>query len=785
MAAVEALAAEQVAPCLGQRLQRVLVVLGERGTQIERLELLDRHVDLPPLWRRLVDRFARQELPAVQLTPMADAGSDLGRVQRRLRDLLDGDPGTPMDKLELAADDSFWVVRGLSPDNTARAIAARVRGRGPGQTLVVAERDGIILDNALKRMGLPVAGHRHYSRYRSATQVLRLLLMLLFEPLSPARLLQLLIHPVAPLPRLLRARLAEALADAPGIGGPAWIEALEGGLEQLRVVGRSGEELEVIRDNVGYWLEYERFPREPGAPIERVVERAERCIGWLKLQLGSEANAVWRGVYAIAIGQAEDFVAALQRLAAAGARRISERDLDRLLDEAAGATADVGNAGEAQHVRSVADARSVLEPFEEIIWWDMRPRPLDVRWPWSVTELDYLAGSGVALEEPAVRLGREGRAWLRPVVLASSRLVLVLHDPEEGVHPLWSQIDAAFTGWRCVDLEDDLLARGGRAVTELCGPAVVPLPVRAPAPPQRWWSLGRTIPMREVESYSSLSKLIDQPHQWVLSYAARIRPGRLTEIAAGNLLYGNLAHGLYERFFAAHEDWASLTRTDVQRWARHASAVLLAEEGAVLLRPGHRVERERVLEILEQSLESLLEHLRAAGIRRVRAESFENVRLTNDVALQGHIGLLLERATGSEAVLDAKWGSPKYRRDELEANRHLQLATYGILRRAAGGSWPGEGYFIITLGQILAQHDHVFPTATAVPSVHGTAESLWLAMTHTYAWRARQFDAGLVEVIDDVAEADERSIVPREALQPLDESDRFDDYAWLRGRSAW
>ena len=63
---------------------------------------------------------------------------------------------------------------------------------------LVAERDGVILDNALERIGLPQCGFRYHTRFRGATQVLKLCLAFMWAPVNPHRMLQILLHPTRP-----------------------------------------------------------------------------------------------------------------------------------------------------------------------------------------------------------------------------------------------------------------------------------------------------------------------------------------------------------------------------------------------------------------------------------------------------------------------------------------------------------------------------------------------------------------------------------------------------------
>ncbi len=163
---------------------------------------------------------------------------------------------------------------------------------------------------------------------------------------------------------------------------------------------------------------------------------------------------------------------------------------------------------------------------------------------------------------------------------------------------------------------DDALLEG--ATLDRIGVATRQLPVRTLPSPRRWWQLpdGVEIPRREVESYSSLAKLFDAPHGYVLRYAAKLRPGRVQDLSEGNRLYGNLAHRLFERYFSENVLWELLDTAARRAWFAQALPLLIEAEAAVLLEPGRGVEKQRVATTLERALVALIDHLRSADDRR-------------------------------------------------------------------------------------------------------------------------------------------------------------------------
>ena len=752
MAEVESVAAGRVAPCAGQRLRRILQLLNEQRTQIRALELLDHLDELPLLWRQIAKRLGGQPLP--DPTPAAHPESDLDKLQALLRGEAQGKALQP-----LCGDGSLVVVHALSRDVTAQAIAEVVRQQRTRSTVVIASRDGIILDNAFERVGLPRAGFQHYSPFRAASQVLKLALALVWEPLDPHRLLQFLIHPVGPLRWKVRTRLAEAVASEPGIGGPAWRAALEA--------------IDEGQDEVAFWTMPARYPVRDGAPTDVLRERAWRCAAWLRRRTHAPGTDESAAVYRAALAQAEAFANAVGRL---DVERIAKIEVDRLVDEATRSLPDDSTFAEAGHAVAVSHPGNVVAPVDEVLWWDIAPLHTNLQPTFSPAEQRDLKAAGVCLPTPEETIAASARAWQRPVFNCRRRLVLVVHDEDEGRHPLWARIAEQLKGgWQDVRLDDAML-HGAANAAEALHLALAPLPLQALPDKQRWWKLRRPIPAREVESYSSLSKAYYHPHQWVLNYHAKLRGSRISGVSDGPLLYGSLAHRLFTRFFNEHENWQALGKDHIDRWLRHAIADLIEKQGAVLLEYGRGVDRQTLETTLEDTLHWLLAHLREANVRKVLSEHLVERPIPGG-QLQGSVDLLLVAENGASAVLDAKWGSQPYREAEIKEGRHLQLAIYGFALSA--NDWPSSGYYIVTTGNVLAPRADFFPRARSAGDAT-SAETVWNKSLVTREWRQEQMARGEIEV-NAGAEPDDHSEPPGDGLETRVDPDRFDDFAWLTG----
>ena len=752
MAAVESLATERVPPGVGQRLRAILRLLGKQRTQVAEIELLDAADDLPPMWRSLFDRFNCST--TADSPGRAPWDSDLGKLQA----LLTRNLAQPLD-----GDGSLVVVRAFSRDATAQATAEILRQLDdPTQAVVVASRDGIILDNALERVGLPRAGFQHYSPFRAASQVLKLAFALIWQPLDPHRLLQFLIHPVNPLPWRVRGRLAGAVASQPGVGGPAWDEAMTG-IDADRI------------EDVEFWTTPVRYDASRGAPVAALQTRATRVVAWLATRRATADEGEESSVFGAAYSQAAALASTLGRLADGGRQRINKIELDSLVDEATRSTPDASIVAEAGHVPVTSHPGNVTEATDEVFWWDLAPQRPDLTSPWSKDERDSLAAAGVETPTAEDQLATDKRAWLRPVLNCRKRLVLVVHEDDEGRHPLWGRIQEQIQGgWVDVPL-DEILLSGKEALLDK---VAVPAPglERKPLPaPRRWWRIDRPLPVRENESYTSLNKTCYYPHEWVLTYAARLRSGGINEVADGAMLKGSLAHRLFERFFTEHDDWRSLADHKIHQWLGETIRDLIEKEGAVLLENGRGVDRQQVITTLEHALARLLDHLRTANVQSVKSEQAVKRSFPGGV-LYGEADLVVDDGEGNQAVLDAKWGSEPYRQEEIEHGRHLQLAVYGY---ALGeGAWPSTGYYIVTTGNVVAPDSRFFPKAIAAEGE--TVEAVWHKSLVTRDWRLQQFANGEIEVNAD-AEPDAASEPPEGGLETRVEPDRFDEFRWLTG----
>jgi hypothetical protein len=762
MVAVEALASSAVAPGLGQRLADVASALQHRRPQIERIALLDPLADFSLAWRRVL-----HHLPVVDASMVEPAGRS-GTMLRDLQDALcQARDGERARRLAWRGDGTLRVVRAETVLGAAQWQAMQMR-QGHASQVIVAPCGGSLLDAALAAADRPRLGLAGASTLRPALQLVPLAMKLLWAPLDFSALLQFLTHPLHPIHPMARRRIAERLADAPGIGGKGWQELLD------EIAAGLGERGARVMADVAFWIEHERFDPAERAPLSAALERAERLATFFSNRLLDEdlaRRAAWHAGHA----QASALRLALQALIAQGDDRIGLEMLNKLVAQASGRGS--GNPlldAQAGALSSVTDPAAVVEPFDEVTWWQIAAGPIPAPYVWSKSEIESLRAAGAELPEISSLLERQARGAQRPLLLARERLTLVLPPPGQEVHPVWLLVEGLLGKNVPIEPVESVLA---------AEPVDGITPVKHETLPalRRWWQLpgGTAVPWPAKVSYSSLQPLFFNPYQWLLRYPARLQGSALLNMPNDFRLLGQLAHRAVERLYG-HAGSLGWTTEQVAHWFDENLDAIVNEEGAVLRMPGKRSELEGFRLRFRASLLRLHTHLQSARVEQVESEK-EFEAETSLGLLHGSTDLLLSFGGSREAVIDMKWaGTSKYRK-VLEQGSHLQLAVYAFLQERASKRWPAVGYYILREGDLLTPAGNLFPDARLVSQAEGATAALWEQAKATWRWRRAQIDKGAVELVVDGTEATDESAPPADAMviEPLDA--RYNPYGHLAG----
>jgi hypothetical protein len=508
---------------------------------------------------------------------------------------------------------------------------------------------------------------------------------------------------------------------------------------------------------IAFWLESGGSDRVFGAPIGEVILRIRELVGVLGERILARQQADESAAdFSAATSQCAAVVQALQALQADGMERVKPRLVQQLCTEA---TSDSGNslaAAQASCVTGITSAQGCIfdkthemaSPYE-VIWWMPSEPNLPTPHPWVAEEIRALLDAGVRLRDPAQEMRSLTQLWMRPLMAADTRLILVLPPEPTEAHPAWQLIQALAPQLPVRSLE--AFADEKAATVALESLSLPPAVGAWRLDPHASWRKAFPIPARSAsQSHSSLELQFHHPAVAVLKYAAGLQGGRALTVAAGTRLLGNLAHRVLERLFAQPEVFV-WSEQQLDAWLTTAMTQVLKEEGIPLLALGAATQRLQFEQTMRRAVPILMEHLKHAGSTQVHPER-ELTGALNELELKGTTDLLVQLKSGATAALDLKWARSKRYKETLEKGEFLQLALYSeMIGRELGQPPVAVGYFTFQDTTLLTLTPNLFgPRARVLTAANGTTSAHLIEQAKaSWAWRVAQWQGGHVEVIGD------------------------------------
>lgn len=680
-------------PGVPDRIQACLEALATGYRLPDHTVVIDEVIEeWPPLWQRLLLKLTLEEIPELELR---------GRGALRViqNNLLDDQED------EATVDPSLTAVQAGSRHAAVVFVARLLRDR---KATVYTPDPGLasMLDAALHGDGQPTAGALRESRGQPVHQVLPLVIGLLWEPVNPYVLLDLLLLPVGPL-RGYAYQLTRALEEQPGYDSDAWNEAIEAILAE----DEEGAHAERLRT----WLEHERIAIGESVPTSLVETRCGLVAQWAvgRAQYEWERDAPDE-ILIEALHSAASQASALGNLVPQLGATISEAQLKRLLDEVRGeASFDIPHEAQANGSRIVTSLPNV--PDTNVLIWLAPNAAQSPGHGFTPKEARRLADQGILLD-----VGDRRSAEIRGLARAEGLLVVEVPN-EKPTDPLWLQIHGNLLvngqrGGALPHLEDML--------RELIPTRSVP---RVKFPMERVaWDKALPVPMPEHTSASALEDQLSCPLRWTLRHALKLRYGAISSIPEDFRLNGLLAHTLMECVFPPGEPPSP---EQAEQRMRDAFDELLPRNAAPLAIPRKIQERNRLRGELAASARQFATILTEGGYRIVGMEVPVEGQV-DGVPLAGRIDCVIAD-DNEEAIVDLKLAGARFE-NLIQEGRALQLATYAHSRGARSG-----GYFILAKGSLFT------PSAAPVrggprmiegPDLGETWERLEQALRNASPW---------------------------------------------------
>jgi hypothetical protein len=386
----------------------------------------------------------------------------------------------------------------------------------------------------------------------------------------------------------------------------------------------------------------------------------------------------------------------------------------------------------------VASPGAVLGPARTVVWWNFtrehaaQPGRLFL----TRAEEQGLAAVGVTSPDFALLMEGEAQRWRRPLTQASQALILVCPRTGESgepnlIHPLWDELTAAARH------ADDVAVLEVDNLRKLAPERSLPVTLRPLAPAIPSVTVSTPLQLRELESPSSIERLLGCSLSWALHYKGRLVPG-LSEGPAllTPLLMGGLAHGLLAQVFAPNlrdPDAAALAADELFE----REAPMLCE---ALGLPRYQVQRATLKRAVVDSARELTKLVVAAGAQIVGSEMSHDTTVMGQ-RIEGHLDLVL---SSPDFVLDLKWGR-KRNREHLASGTAVQLAAYAAMRGPRCDQPDvdvGIGYFILRTQELFTEPDPTLAGGYA-PGRH-RGKVIWKATLDELRSRQDELGRGLM-----------------------------------------
>jgi ATP-dependent helicase/nuclease subunit B len=739
-------AAFSLAAGFADRFMLVLKYARRRHLQLRKVVIHEPEHLLPPHYKKLFDLFSKKGITISHLElPNPGGQSDLSIFQQVLSGTMNSKEAPP-----LKGDGSLLILRAKRESGLATYFAQLLR-HNPDYTpsCLIPEKNNL-LDHAITMEGLPSLGMLSASLARPTLQVLKLVTVFLWEPIDPFKIMEFVSLAVKPLEEELANRIANQMAQSPGLDSEGWHAMKARYFAELKERVQRDQSLDYIKIEGQYkrWFERKRYHISSGVPKGEVIEIFRYLAQWafeFFEEEGSKNNSML-----ILSEQARRVKELLEELPEVQLSALELERVVRTIYEPAPIQLRDCQLG---HLPYTLAPGAVATPQENLVWWNfVQSEPQHFFSRWYEKERQLLAQQNVCLEKPTDENTRLIWQRKRPILnCEQSLLLLVPHTiagQEAVAHPLMGDLQATFDKIEKISLSIDQPNAINQVFTQTFQlPKPTLLSRRHLDTPKAFLNIKDTqsLGIREKETFSSLHDLFYYPYQWVFKHVIKLRKSSILSVVKDNTLMGNLAHRMFEKLLE-QQNFHQWGQQEIEAFIEAEKTSLFKKEGAVMLMYGKEPERINFVRKLKFAARSLAKHINDNGWKVVGTEIDLEATFKN-IQIHGRADLILQR--GSEkAIIDLKWRGNRFREQLIRNEEDLQLVLYSKMIDNSH-DWAQAAYFIMEKGLMIARNQQAFADITPIhpeANIIEVNQRIFHKMEATYQWRLQQLQQGVIEI---------------------------------------
>lgn len=629
------------------------------------------------------------------------------------------DPKTDLGKLvtlrksdsKPVADGSFTLLTGRDPWESARYVAAYLKTlhqEDLAKTVILApDKQRGILMSAMISQGIAYGGnHAEVSYARPALQILILALALTWEPKDPSVALSLLTMEGSPVHGGFRRKLIASFDQSLAVGGSTWSKYLAEITDELIEKAKTDEEKEKIKnrkERITEWFSAPSYSFEHGIPLDDFVAVCGRVSKWLRQIWALKKQSSFREAY--------DLSELLSNLAKGlGEPTISrERMIHLLIDSVGDGIIADGTIAQSGGVRIVGHSSSIIDSCDYLIWWDFSSSTVNGYHEifFSKSEVAELLNNKIAWPDPELKSISEAQSWNWPIMNTKKAALLVsqLLDSDgnaNSFHPLLDELipKQIRQKWKS-EVHVNLLEKQSKvtkAFLKAIGATANKKTENYFVSRPEWISSKDQITLREVESASSLSKLLGCDLAYVLTYKAHLSGEDSASIEYNERIMGIIAHEVISLVF---KKGVSITPKEAIAEANKLIDGIIKDKAPQILQKERARDLSDLKQVVLRDVDFYANFIQDNKLSIIEAEVKieKSDKTLGLVHVNGQIDHILADANGKQVIVDHKFGGAKWKEKDLVEGKSLQLALYSKL--ISGKPHPDLAYHIINNNKIL------------------------------------------------------------------------------------
>lgn len=719
------------------RIYEVLKSTSKVEMQLSSMVLTEKQELLHPYFGKLFELLKDKGIGIITSSeePINDNYGNLGKI----RDLISGQK----DKCEFSNQDikSFQIMH-FNNDQEAAEFIASQNGLLKDATIINSINNNF--DDLQSAFGLPVSGSDFNNANPHTIQLFKLSSALFFKPLNIQNLLSYFQITVHPIPGKLRMNLLRLISEEGGVENDKW----------KKVIDEYGFESEKKKSEILNFLKIRDYKTNE---IDKhdLLQFYNSMIDWARKRriavIDEDPNMAGQLLHL------RDLCKRLLTLIEdMSSDKLNTKEFIQAIKETYEPMVISGTQTQKGSVPVVSSAGQIYSRVDTLVWMDFYNSGIKPQYYSFLNnrEIQKLTEHGALLWDSASQTQSKMQQFKNAVLKTDKRCIFITCDKikDEGTseHPLHSFLKANIKNLNeyVINYEELLYSQ---KFTDYGFEKPDLIEINHQILPQKQSEIkisnGELISKRTVESVSSIESIIQFPFDWVLQYAANIRPSNSYQLADITITLGNVAHKFIEQIFTDANFNINRAKILFEDFETRITKCI-EERGAILLLDEHRFERERFVSLLKKSTINLINllsenHLIIEGIE-YKTEGTAGI--LDDQDFIGYIDLLLKDVNDKHVIFDLKWTlSDKKYQKKVREGRSIQLSIYNaLLRNNKKAGISKTAYYLLSSGKLISGYDFTGEDLIKIESKLSEEEILE-KVENSVVYRREQFKDGIIE----------------------------------------